>query len=129
MSTKFATHLWERALERRRARREQLRREFLHAVGNALAELSHQIAFTEASIFGSLTRPESFSEESDIDIAFVGLRDEDFFRALAFLSRRLARDVDIVQLERHPRKAQILQEGIPTRSSSKISMPKRSSVS
>ncbi len=113
MSTKFPTDLWERALERRRARREQLRQELLHAVSDALAELSRQIVFTEAYIFGSLTRPERFSEESDIDIAFVGLRDEDFFKALAFLSDRLGRDLDLVQLEKHPHKAQIIREGIP----------------
>ncbi|MCS6936252.1 MAG: nucleotidyltransferase domain-containing protein [Candidatus Bipolaricaulota bacterium] len=112
MSAKFSTHILDRALERRRERREQLRQELIHTVYEALAELSQEVIFTEAYLFGSLTRPERFSEESDIDIAFVGLRDEDFFRALAFLLDRLARDVDIVQVERHPRKDQIIREGI-----------------
>lgn len=112
MSAKFSTHILDQALERRRARCEQLRHELIHTVHEALTELSQEIAFTGAYLFGSLTCPERFSEKSDVDIAFVGLRDEDFFRALAFLMRRLARDVDIVQLEKHPHKDQIIREGI-----------------
>lgn len=112
MSAKFSTHILDQALKRRRTRREQLRHELIHTVHEALAELSQEIAFTGAYLVGSLTCPERFSEESDIDIAFVGLRDEDFFRVLALLSGRLARDVDIVQLEKHPHKDQIIREGI-----------------
>jgi predicted nucleotidyltransferase len=112
MSAKFSTHILDRALAQQRQRREHRRRVLLEAAFTALAELSQQIAFEEAYLFGSITQPERFSESSDVDIAFVGLRDEDFFRALAFLSRRLAMDVDIVQLEKHPRREQILQGGI-----------------
>jgi hypothetical protein len=112
MSAKFSTHILERALAQQRQRRERQRRALLDGACAALEGLSQQIAFEEAYLFGSITQPERFSERSDIDIAFVGLRDEDFFRALAFLSRRLATDVDIVQLEKHPRREQILQGGI-----------------
>jgi predicted nucleotidyltransferase len=112
MSAKFSTHILDRALAQQRQRREHRRRALLEAAFTALAELSQQIAFEEAYLFGSITQPERFSDRSDVDIAFVGLRDEDFFRALAFLSRRLAMDVDIVQLEKHPRREQILQGGI-----------------
>ncbi len=111
MSTRFPTHIWEQALAQQRERREQRRQELLRAVSEALTELSRQIAFEEAYLFGSLTQPDRFYEGSDVDIAFVGLRDDDFFQALAFLSRRLATNVDIVQLEKHSRREQILQEG------------------
>lgn len=112
MSAKFSTHIWEEAVAQQQERREQQRRALLRTVSEALAELARQVPFTEAYIFGSVTQPERFSASSDVDIAFVGLRDEDFFKALAFLMDRLARDVDIVQLERYSRKDQIIREGI-----------------
>jgi uncharacterized protein len=46
-------------------------------------------------------RPHGFIPDSDVDIAFYKLKDEDFFKAISFLSRRLARDVDVIQLEGH----------------------------
>jgi len=48
-----------------------------------------------------------------VDVAFVGLRDEDFFTAMAFLSQELETDVDVVQLEASPLREKIRKEGIP----------------
>ena len=45
-------------------------------------------------------------------MAFVGLRDGDFFQAIAFLTRELEADVDVVQLEGHPLREKIVKEGI-----------------
>lgn len=49
---------------------------------------------------------------SDVDIGFVWLRDEHFFRVGAFLSTMLRSDVDVVQLEGHPLEEKVKGEGI-----------------
>ena len=110
--TKFSTCVLERALAEERERREQWRREMLSQVQKALEALSRQISFEEAYIFGSAAKPHRYFEGSDLDIAFVGLRDEDFFKASAFLSRELGIEVDVLQLEGHTLKEKILKEGI-----------------
>jgi predicted nucleotidyltransferase len=109
---RFSTHLLDRALAKERERREQRRQERLTAVFKALDKLSNQIPFEEAYIFGSLTKPYHYFDDSDVDIAFVGLGDEVFFRAIAFLSRELNAAVDVLQLESHPLREKIIREGI-----------------
>ena len=53
---------------------------------------------SEIFIFGSLVKGR-FNENSDIDIAVRGLKDEDYFKALAELGRDLVCDVDLVDLD------------------------------
>lgn len=108
----FSTYLLDRALEKERKRREQRRQERLGTVFKALDELSYLISFKEAYVFGSLTKPYRFFEHSDVDVAFVGLRDKNFFQAIAFLSGVLDGEVDVLQLEEHPRAEEIIREGI-----------------
>ena len=79
---------------------------------DALKEAFSLFDFKEAYLFGTTTKPYRFYENSDVDIGFIGLRDEDFFPILAYLSRRLQRDVDILQLEYHHLKDKIKREGI-----------------
>ena len=109
---RFSIHLLERALARRRESREKRRQECLVVALRALEELSREIPFEEAYLFGSLTKAGRFFEGSDLDVAFVGLRDEDFFRASAFLWRAMGTEVDILPLEDHPLKEKVLKEGI-----------------
>jgi hypothetical protein len=45
-------------------------------------------------------------------MGFLGLADEDFFYAMAFLSREIGRDVDLIQLESHPLRNKILTTGV-----------------
>jgi hypothetical protein len=42
----------------------------------------------------------------------VGLKDEDFFQTIAFLSRELDKEVDVLQLEDHPLRDKVMREGI-----------------
>ena len=95
-----------------RTKREQKRLKMLEAVFNALDKLSREISFDEAYIFGSLASPYLYFENSDIDLAFLGLKDEDFFQAMAFLSRELEAEVDVFQLESFPWREKIMREGI-----------------
>ncbi len=70
------------------------------------------ISFEQAYIFGSLAKPYRFFKDSDVDVAFLGLRDEDFFQAIAFLSRELDANVDVIQLEDHTLRDKVMREGI-----------------
>ncbi len=112
MINKFSTELLDRVLAEDRQRQEQRRQEALARIIEALEELSSRFPFDEAYIFGSLVKPYRFFEGSDMDIAFVGLADEHFFKAAAFLSQAVDLDVDVLELEGHPLKAQILKEGL-----------------
>lgn len=112
MSQKFSTHLVDKVIAESQERREQQRVEKLAVLLTALNQLSTRMPFQEAYIFGSLTKPYQFSVDSDIDIGFVGLRDEDFFRAMAFLSHELGTEVDILQLEGHRLRQKVIKGGI-----------------
>lgn len=112
MSAAFSTYVLDRAIARQRKTREQKRKDRLGSVFRALDELSVRIPFEQAYVFGSLAKPHRFFDASDVDVAFVGLRDEDFFVAMAFLSRTLGADTDVIQLEGHPLRQVIAQEGI-----------------
>lgn len=89
---------------------EIIRNETVKRIHDALKELSKKIHFKNAYIFGSILKP-YFSDESDIDIAFEGLKNEDFFKAMAFLADYLGRDVDVIQIEGHRLKDKIVKEG------------------
>lgn len=108
----FSTHLLDQALKQKERKREEARQQYLSKVREALHTLAGEIPFEEAYIFGSLTRPGRFAAGiSDVDIAFKGLRDEDFFRAMSFLSAALGTELDIIQLEGHPLEQKIKEEG------------------
>lgn len=98
-STPFSTHILDSVLEKKRIRKEKLRLKVISKIKYALNELFQEVQFKEAYIFGSVTKPNRFSEDSDIDIGFLGLKENDFFKALSILSRKLDSSVDIIQLE------------------------------
>ena len=110
----WSTHILDSARAKRKGEREQLRIELLDAAMQALDKLYQLIRFDQAYVFGSVSRQQGFDELSDLDIAFEGLRDEDFFTAMSFLSREVGMDeVDVVQLEGHRLASTIVKEGIP----------------
>lgn len=98
--------------KREREKAELIRQKLLEEVKKLLSSLCQLIPFEEAYIFGSLVKPEAFFVESDIDIAFYGLKDKDFIKAISFLSRHIGRDVDVVQLEGYRLEEKIKKEGI-----------------
>jgi len=109
---KFSTILLDQTLKKKRYEQEELRKQTLKKLDKILHEMSKIIPFKGAYIFGSITKPYQFTRESDVDIAFLGLDDCDFFRAMSILSIKLKRDVDIVQLEHHRIKDKIIRDGI-----------------
>lgn len=106
-------YLVERAIKKKKLEQELRRLHLLISTKQALDKLAQKIPFDEAYIFGSAAKPFGFNEASDLDIGFYGLKDEDFFQAMSFLSRETGLDnVDIVQLEGHRLADKILKEGL-----------------
>lgn len=108
------TDLLDSALAKKKLKREQLRKQLLADAMQVLDKLAEEIPFEQAYVFGSVSRAHCFNEHSDLDIAFIGLKDEDFFKAMAFISGEVGKDdVDVVQLEEHRWAEKIIKEGIP----------------
>jgi hypothetical protein len=107
----YSTAVLDAAIEKNKKDQEALRLRLLDKLGHALDDLSREIPFEEAFLFGSVTIPYRFSERSDVDVGFVGLHDDHFFKAMSFLSAQLCVDVDIVQLETHRLGEKIKREG------------------
>lgn len=112
MSPKVSTYLLDKAIERGKKEREELRLHLIDNAFNALYKLSLTVPFIEAYLFGSIAKPYGFVRGSDIDIGFIGLKDEYFFKTMSFLSRELGVDVDIIQLEGHRLEEKVKREGI-----------------
>lgn len=112
MKSQFSTHVLDNVLKKKKLQREKLRVKTIARVKSALEKLSQEVLFKEAYIFGSVIKPYKFAGKSDVDIGFIGLNDEEFFKALAILSRELGADTDIIQLEGHRFKDKIMSEGM-----------------
>jgi len=63
-------------------RRERLEHG-LKVAGQAAALLRQRFKVEKVVVFGSLLRPEHFRERSDVDLAVLGLADQDFLSAVA----------------------------------------------
>lgn len=99
-------------IEKNRERQEEVRLRIIEKILTAIDRLSEEIAFKEAYLFGSVTKPFRFSEKSDIDVGFIGLDNRHFFKVMSYISEEAGRDVDIVQLEDHRLAAKIKKGGI-----------------
>ena len=108
----YVTALLDEIIEKKRKGQEELRLHVIEKILAILDRLSGEIAFEEAYLFGSVTKPFRFSEISDIDIGFIGLDDRHFFRVMSCISEETGCDVDIVQLEEHRLEDKIKRGGI-----------------
>ncbi|MEW6102643.1 MAG: hypothetical protein AB1630_02300 [bacterium] len=112
MKQGFSTHLLDEAIERQRQEQEELRLYLIKKLFAILDKLNQEVFFKEAYLFGSIDKPHGFLKNSDIDIGFIGLRDEEFFNVMSYLSREIGIDVDVIQLEGHRLSEKIKKEGI-----------------
>ena len=108
----YGTTLLDEVIEKNRKRQEERRLQVIEKILMAIDKLSEEIAFQEAYVFGSVTKPFRFSERSDIDIGFVGLDNKHFFEVMSYISTEVGCDVDIVQLEDHRLADKIKRGGI-----------------
>lgn len=112
MNMKFSTTLLDIAIERKKKELEKIRLQLLKKLINTLDKLGRELPFEEAYIFGSIAKPFRFVEGSDIDIGFIGLKDDYFFKAISYISSEMGMDVDVIQMEGHRLADKIRSEGI-----------------
>ena len=98
-SRPFDIAVWKRASAKKRRGREHLRRNALDSVWEAVGQLRNKYKWDELYLFGSVTKPEKFSEHSDIDIGIQGLENVLHYRFIADLSELLEWGIDVVRLE------------------------------
>jgi len=108
----YSTAFLDEVIEKQKREREKQRLLTIEKVFSVIDHLSGEMALDEIYLFGSVTKPFRFSEESDIDLACTGLKDRHFFKLMSAISRATGHDVDIVQLENHRLADKIKREGI-----------------
>lgn len=99
MGERFSTSLLDEAVAVQAAAAEQEWQALLRKLFALLPDAAKRFGFRQVYLFGSSAVPGRFREHSDVDVAVVDLPGEQFFPLAAFLSVRLARDVDLVMLE------------------------------
>jgi len=96
----FDTHLLDEALLRRADALEHDRQTTLARITTMLEQLGAPYGIERAWIFGSVTRPNRFTQHSDVDIAVETINPNDLLDALSAFSNYLEREVDLVVLNK-----------------------------
>lgn len=112
MNGKFPTYILDKALIEQKKALERERQKILNQVQQWLEINSRKYGIEQAYIFGSLIRPNRFTEESDVDLAVESIEPEHMFMAMTALAETLEREVDLVELFKCPFAHRIRQEGI-----------------
>ena len=92
-------YLWHKSILKKQADQEKKRVAVLLQVKEALNSLEKKYQWDEAYLFGSLTMEGRFRQNSDIDIAVLGLKKNDYYKFIGEISDRLNKRVDVVLLE------------------------------
>lgn len=95
----FKTYLLDEIIRSKRDRLERERQTLLAQVKRWLDDYGGQYGIRSAYIFGSLTRPDRFTETSDVDIAVEQIDPEVFFTVISLLVTALGREVDLIKLD------------------------------
>lgn len=107
----FDTSLRDEAVRRAAERREQSRLRIIRETESALAELAVAAGIREAYLFGSVTRPHGFQDDSDVDVA-VTCTMRDSMALAAKLSRRIGREIHLIELDESPAAERAKREGV-----------------
>jgi hypothetical protein len=94
----FQTTYLDRILAKQRFQLEEERQNLLEKTIDWLDHYGSQYGIKQAYIFGSLTRKNQFSKESDIDVAVEITNTDNFFSLIGFISEATGRDVDLILL-------------------------------
>lgn len=87
-----------KVFERRKNKRMSLRRDALKEAESLVLLLREHFDFQEIFIYGSVLTSK-FSRVSDIDMAIMGLKAEDFFKAHALLIKAASFSIDLKPFE------------------------------
>ncbi len=97
----FDTSVFDRALEKRREKRDRERAECLRSVTETLHWIRNQYDIGEAYVTGSLLVEHRWKQTSDVDVAVGGCSGSvlDVMKALEDATCRV---VDVIDLDTHP---------------------------
>ncbi|MFQ5578215.1 MAG: nucleotidyltransferase domain-containing protein, partial [Anaerolineae bacterium] len=85
----FDTTLLDQAIAQRRAKAEIARRKTLADALNFLEQWGTQYGIRRACLFGSVTRPHHFTQDSDVDLAVEMNDNRQLFEAMSRLALAL----------------------------------------
>ena len=108
----MTTDRLDQLMQKKRDRYERDRQQALQKVRVWLNQNGADYGIQEAFIFGSVTRPGHFHDNSDVDIAVVQIKPEKYCIAISFISEWLERDVDLIELPKCPFQHRIRELGI-----------------
>ena len=104
--------LWHKSILKKQSDRERMRIADLQHVEDTLRSLEHKYRWKEAYLFGSIVKEGKYRQKSDIDIALLGLKKNDFYKFIGEISDLLNRRVDVVLLEECHFAQSIKEKGI-----------------
>ena len=110
----YDTSIWQQALARQKAKREDTRKALLeHAVSTLVSYFSGK-EVQAVYLCGSILNPRAFQDDSDLDIAVCGLQGN-MLRIAAELEALLDWEIDLIELEHCRFREKIEQEGMRIR--------------
>jgi uncharacterized protein len=108
----FSTVKLDRVLADRNLQIEKQRQFLLNKTLNWLDKFGSKYGIQKAYIFGSLTQPQKFNQQSDIDIAVEQVNPDDFFSVISFISEATGKEVDVIEINKCHFAKHIRQTGI-----------------
>ncbi|MCW3491148.1 nucleotidyltransferase family protein [Dethiobacter alkaliphilus] len=108
---RFDTSVWQRALTEKKKQNEALRSSLLHKAVPLLKQYFVDKEVAAVFLCGSILKPYAFDQDSDIDIAAAGLK-ENVLRVAADLEALLDWEIDLIELENCHFRDQIEEEGM-----------------
>jgi len=93
---------WKKRLARAEEGRKERHRKALAFAKKAARMLKEEFGVQKVYLFGTCTDENRFRLDSDIDIAVVGIKPEDFFKAWVAVERDSKFEIDLVDLETAP---------------------------
>jgi predicted nucleotidyltransferase len=106
----FDTSLLDRYLAARRRSWERERKAALACARQTLLEARQRYGIREAYILGSVLDPRRWGPSSDVDVAVSGGSGR-ILELMAELEESCRREVDVIDLDRHPAAAWLRQKG------------------
>lgn len=108
----FNTALLDQIYIQKNIQNEQERLMLLEKIKQWLDQFGDRYGIKTAYIFGSITQPHKFTQESDIDIAVEQINTNDLFAVIGFISEATGRNVDVIEINKCHFANRIRQSGI-----------------
>ncbi|MGK7939713.1 MAG: nucleotidyltransferase family protein [Crocosphaera sp.] len=112
MSDYFSSEKLDKIISDRRLKLEEERKIILKKTKEWLDQYGSEYGIKKAYIFGSVTYPNKFNQNSDVDVAVENINAEKHFLAISLLSTYLEREVDIIKLNQCHFADRIREKGI-----------------